>query len=146
MQKLEFSIPYLAGGDIKHLSLTGTRPGGTVIAFWGLMKLLGREGFRNIVKECWENTLYLEKRIEEIDGMECAHKPQMNILGIKATNDLSDSICRIDDQLRKMGWALGVFKKLNLARVVIMPHIKRNHLDDFCSDLEHAVKILENKY
>jgi tyrosine decarboxylase/aspartate 1-decarboxylase len=139
-EKIGFSIPYLAGGDIKHLNITGTRPGGSVIAFWGLMKFLGREGFREIVKDCWENTLYLEKRIQEIKGIESAHRPQMNILGIKTTDGIPSSICKVDENLRKMGWGLGIFKKLNLARLVVMPHIKRNHLEDFCRDLEKVVK------
>ena len=135
-----FSIPYLAGGDFRHLTLTGTRPGGSVIAFWALMKHLGREGFRNIVKECWENTLYLEKRINEIDGIINVCKPEINIIGFRSSENITNSICIIDENLRKLGWALGVFENLNLARIVVMPHIKRYHLEEFARDLEKVVK------
>jgi len=104
------------------------------------MKHLGREGFRNIVKECWENTLYLEKRINEIDGLSIVCKPEINIIGLRASENNTKSICIIDENLRKLGWALGVFESLNLARIVVMPHIKRHHLEDFARDLEKVVK------
>lgn len=138
--KFGFSIPYLAGGDFRHLTLTGTRPGGSIIAFWALMKHLGREGFRNMVKECWENTLYLEKRINEIDGIVNVCKPEINIIGLRASENITKSIHIIDENLRKLGWALGVFENLNLARIVLMPHIKRHHLEEFSLDLEKVVK------
>ncbi|MHA1728916.1 MAG: tyrosine decarboxylase MfnA, partial [Promethearchaeota archaeon] len=143
VDKFGFSIPYLAGGDFKHLSLTGTRPGGPVIAFWALMKYLGRDGFRKIVKECWENTLYLEKGINEIEGIEVPYKPSINIVGIKSTEkkvEGAQSVCRIDKNLRKIGWALGVFKKLNLARICVMPHITKKNIEKFLIDLEKVVK------
>jgi tyrosine decarboxylase/aspartate 1-decarboxylase len=135
-----FSMPYLAGGDFRHLTITGTRPGGSVIAFWALMKHLGRKGFRNMVKECWENTLYLEKRIDEIDGIKNVCKPEINIIGLRASENITKSIHIIDENLRKLGWALGVFENLNLARIVLMPHIKRHHLEEFSLDLEKVVK------
>lgn len=138
--KFGFSIPYLAGGDFRQLTLTGTRPGGSIIAFWALMKHLGREGFRNIIKECWENTLYLEKRINEIDGIVNVCKPEINIIGLRASENITKSIGIIDENLRKLGWALGVFENLNLARIVLMPHIKRHHLEEFSLDLEKVVK------
>lgn len=138
--KFGFSIPYLAGGDFRQLTLTGTRPGGSIIAFWALMKHLGREGFRNMVKECWENTLYLEKRINEIDGIVNVCKPEINIIGLRASENITKSIGIIDENLRKLGWALGVFENLNLARIVLMPHIKRHHLEEFSLDLEKVVK------
>ncbi|MFX1435954.1 MAG: tyrosine decarboxylase MfnA, partial [Promethearchaeota archaeon] len=38
LEKMGFEIPYLAGGNFKHLQITGTRSGGTVIAFWAILK------------------------------------------------------------------------------------------------------------
>ena len=145
IQKLGFSIPYLAGGSFKHLSVTGTRSGGTAIAFWALLQYFGKEGFTKIVKECWENTQFLSKRINEIEGIEVAHKPIINVIGIRPTKDIASSVCKVDDALRRKGWALGVFTKLNLARIVMMPHIKRPHLIEFADDLEKIVKQIRNK-
>ncbi|MCP4762631.1 MAG: tyrosine decarboxylase MfnA [archaeon] len=144
-EDFKFSIPYLAGGNIKHLSFTGTRPGGVVIAFWALMKYYGRERFRKMIKECWDNTIFLKEHIKDIDGIEIACNPQINLIGFTSTKKNPKDIYLIDKELRKMNWALGVFEKLDLARIVVMPHNKRNHLEEFIVDLEKAVKIVKNK-
>ncbi|MFX1340569.1 MAG: tyrosine decarboxylase MfnA [Promethearchaeota archaeon] len=141
LKKNGFDIPYLAGGNFKHLHLVGTRPGGQVIAFWAIIKLLGIEGFVKIVKKCMDNTNYLMKLIAEINGIKLATTPEMNILGI--TTESGKSILEIDEELRKRKWMLGKFIKLNLIRVVIMPHVTKKHLLNFANDLEDIVKRLK---
>ncbi|MFX1280141.1 MAG: tyrosine decarboxylase MfnA [Promethearchaeota archaeon] len=134
LEKIGFEIPYLAGGTFKHLHIVGTRPGGSVIAFWAIMKHLGIKGFNRIIKNCMDNTNYLIKRIGEIRGVKLATEPVMNIVGITTEN--GQSICTIDEQLRKKNWMTGKFIDFNLIRVVLMPHVQKIHLDKFCDDLE----------
>lgn len=138
IQKLGFEIPYLAGGNFKHLHIVGTRPGGTVVSFWALMKYLGNKGFRDIIHNCMKNTHYLSKQINKIDGVKLAAEPLMNILGI--TTESGESICELDKMLRKHDWMLGKFEEFNLIRIVIMPHVKQSHLENFVRDLEIVVK------
>ncbi|MFX1393001.1 MAG: tyrosine decarboxylase MfnA [Promethearchaeota archaeon] len=138
LQKTGFEIPYLAGGTFKHFHIVGTRSGGTVVAFWAIMKYLGKNGFVKIVKECMDNTNYLVKRISEIDGIKLAAEPTMNVVGITTEN--GESVCEIDEELRKKNWMLGKFTKFNLIRVVVMPHVKKTHLQKFSLELEHIVK------
>ncbi|MFX1241063.1 MAG: tyrosine decarboxylase MfnA [Promethearchaeota archaeon] len=140
LQKLGFEIPYLAGGNFKHLHIVGTRSGGTVIAFWAIMKSLGKVGFKKIVEKCMENTYYLSNRINEIKGLKLATDPIMNIVGI--TTESGESICQIDEELRKRNWMVGKFKKFNLIRVVIMPHVQESHLQNFSNELEEIVRKL----
>ncbi|TFG27533.1 MAG: tyrosine decarboxylase MfnA [Promethearchaeota archaeon] len=140
LNKIGFNIPYLAGGDFKHLHIVGTRPGGQVIAFWAILKYLGIEGYTKIVKQCMDNTKYLEKLISEIEGIKLAAKSEMNIVGI--TTESGESVTKLDDELRKRKWMLGKFKKFNLIRVVIMPHVKKAHLTKFSQDLEGIAKKL----
>ncbi|MFW9970419.1 MAG: tyrosine decarboxylase MfnA [Candidatus Odinarchaeota archaeon] len=141
LQKLGFEIPYLAGGNFKHLQIVGTRSGGTVIAFWIIWKSLGKSGFINIVKKCMENTKYLCKRINEIDGLKLVAEPVMNVVGI--TTESGESICQIDDELRKRNWMVGKFKEFNLIRVVIMPHVQKGRLRNFANELEIIIKKLK---
>ncbi|MFX1344188.1 MAG: tyrosine decarboxylase MfnA [Promethearchaeota archaeon] len=141
LKKIGFEIPYLAGGNIKHLHIVGTRPGGTIIAFWAILKSLGINGFKNIVKKCMDNTNYLKKRICEIKGLKLAAVPIMNIVGITTEN--GKSICKIDDELRKRHWMTGKFEEFNLIRVVLMPHVHKIHLKNFLNDLEDIVKNLK---
>ncbi|MFX1237536.1 MAG: tyrosine decarboxylase MfnA [Promethearchaeota archaeon] len=135
-----FEIPYLAGGGFKHLHIVGTRPGGTVIAFWAIMNYLGLKGYKDIVKKCMDNTYYLANRVSEIDGVKLAAEPVMNVLGITTEN--GKSVCEMDDEFRKRDWMLGKFTDFNLIRVVIMPHVTENHLESFCNDMEDIVKKL----
>ncbi len=140
LQKIGFEIPYLAGGNFKHFHIVGTRPGGPIIAFWVILRALGINGFVEIVKKCMDNTKYLVKRISEINGIKLAANPVMNIVGITTEN--GESICEIDEALRNNKWMLGKFVDFNLIRVVLMPHVKRDHISNFTSDLEKIVKKL----
>ena len=141
LQKTGFEIPYLAGGSFKHFDIVGTRPGGPIIAFWVILKYLGFNGFKEIVKKCMENTEYLVQRISEIQGVRIATNPVLNIVGITTEN--GDSVCELEQALRKNLWMLGKFNDLNLIRIVIMPHVKRQHLSLFADDLEKIVKKLK---
>ncbi len=141
LQKTGFEIPYLAGGNFKHFHIVGTRSGGTVIAFWAIMKYLGLNGFVKIVKRCMDNTKYLSKRINEIEGLKLVARPVTNVVGI--TTETGESVCQIDEQLRKRNWMVGKFEQFNLIRIVVMPHIQEAHLERFSEDLEKIVKNLE---
>ena len=141
LQKTGFEIPYLAGGTFKHFHIVGTRPGGPIIAFWVILKYLGIKGFNEIIRKCMENTEFLRQRISEINGIKLAVDPIMNVVGITTEN--GDSICEIENALRNNNWMLGKFLDLNLIRVVIMPHVKREHLSNFVTDLEKIVKKLK---
>jgi len=141
LQKTGFEIPYLAGGSFKHFHIVGTRPGGPIIAFWVILKYLGIKGFNEIVKKCMNSTEYIARRVSEIRGIKLATDPVMNIVGITTEN--GDSICELEKALRDSNWMLGKFQDLNLIRVVIMPHVKKEHLSNFAEDLEKIVKKLK---
>lgn len=140
LEETGFQIPYLAGGNFKHFHIVGTRAGGPIIAFWGIMRLLGLKGFTKIIKKCMENTEFLSKRITEIKGLKLAAETVMNVVGITTEND--KSICEIDTELRKKNWMLGKFEDFNLIRIVVMPHVEKEHLINFLEDLEVIVKKL----
>ncbi|TFG17668.1 MAG: tyrosine decarboxylase MfnA, partial [Promethearchaeota archaeon] len=82
IKRIGFEIPYLAGGTCKHLQFVGTRTGASVIAFWVLMNYLGKNGYKEIIINCLNNTKYLAERVKEIDGLKLAVEPVINVLGI----------------------------------------------------------------
>lgn len=138
LEKLTFKVPYLAGGTFHHFNLTGTRPGAPIIALWATINYLGMEGYKNIVKECLQNTKYLKKRISDLKGVTIVTKPQLNVIGLKMEDDSDISL--LNNQLKKKNWKVGEFKDLNFLRIVCMPHVKRAHLANFCEDLEFILK------
>ena len=98
LKKTGFEIPYLAGGNFQHFHIVGTRSGSPIIAFWAIIKFLGINGFKEIVKKCMENTKFLARRISEIDGLKLAADPVMNVIGI--TTESGKSICEVEKTLR----------------------------------------------
>jgi tyrosine decarboxylase/aspartate 1-decarboxylase len=124
-------VPYLAGGIATQGTIVGTRSGASACAVWALLKHLGREGFRESVKHCMELTHYLAERIENLNGIELTVQPTLNIIGIKSKQY---SIRSIWKKLRERRWAVGGLK--GSLRVVILPHIQRDHVDAFLADLK----------
>ncbi|MHA1795956.1 MAG: tyrosine decarboxylase MfnA, partial [Promethearchaeota archaeon] len=132
-----FQIPYLAGGGFKSFNILGTRPGAPAIAFWGLIHLLGMDGFLKIMQQSWDLTKYLEDQIQKIPHLQIAQSPQINVLGIQFTNkyDNPRNIFKLNQILREHGWYLGYFEQWSLLRFVSMPHVTQSHIDAFLADL-----------
>jgi tyrosine decarboxylase/aspartate 1-decarboxylase len=123
-------VSYLAGGETEQATFVGTRPGASVIAVWALLKYLGREGYKRIVRSCMRLTWKLTGEIQKIKGLDIAMEPTMNIVGIKS--EIFD-IRRIAQELRFRKWAVSLFP--NHIRIVIMPHIQKRHIEKFLEDL-----------
>lgn len=132
-------VPYLAGGIATQGTIVGTRSGASACAIWALMKHLGRKGFREIVKNCMSLTNYLVENIGRLEGVELTIPPTLNILGIKSKEY---SIRSIWTKLRERKWALGGLK--DSLRIVILPHIQREHIDAFLGDLKAVLHELSN--
>lgn len=133
-------VSYLAGGETEQTTLLGTRPGASCLAVWALLKHLGREGYRTIIKRCMRLTLKLAQGIEEIEGLSLAVSPTMNMVGIKS-EELSVEL--LAQELRERGWAIALFP--GYIRIVVMPHIKPSHIKAFLEDLKDTVKKLRGR-
>ena len=127
---VSWDIPYLSGGETEQATLVGTRSGASAIAVWTVMKHFGREGYRKIVKNCMHLTLKLAKEAQKIKGLSTVTQPTMNVLGLKS-NTLD--IRRVTEELRLRKWAVSLFP--HHIRIVVMPHIKKQHIEQFLEDL-----------
>ena len=137
LKKNHYEIPYLAGGNIRQATIVGTRSGFAAIATWAIFKCLGESGYIKIVGKCMKLTNLLKDGLKKIDGIQVVNDPpQMNVLGFTSNYDL----LQIEKELRSRGWALGAFP--NLLRIVIMPHIKECHIENFVHDLDEIVDSL----
>jgi tyrosine decarboxylase/aspartate 1-decarboxylase len=128
---VSWDIPYLSGGETEQATLVGTRSGASAIAVWTVMKLLGREGYRKIVRNCMRLTLKLAEDIPKIEGLDMVAEPTMNVVGLKS--DVFD-IRRIAGELRAKKWAVSLFPRH--IRIVIGPHVKERHVERFLQDLK----------
>ncbi|MGQ9539235.1 MAG: tyrosine decarboxylase MfnA [Candidatus Bathycorpusculaceae bacterium] len=126
-----WKISYLAGGETEQATIVGTRSGTSVIAVWALLKHLGVEGYKRIVKHCMHLKWKLVEEIRRIDGLNIVVEPIMNIVGLKSN---VFNVRTIAQKLRLKGLVVSLFP--SHIRVVIMPHIHAKHIKSFVEDLK----------
>jgi tyrosine decarboxylase/aspartate 1-decarboxylase len=136
---ISWNISYLAGGEAKHASIAGTRSGASVIAVWSLLKHLGKDGYKRIIKHCMRLTWKLSDEIEDIEGLEIMAKPTMNIVGLTSH---TLNVKRVAEELRRKGWAIALFPKH--IRIVIMPYVREQHVNKFLADLKNITHELRS--
>ena len=134
LDRITVDAPYLI--SMKHSTLTGTKNSGAVAATYAVLRYLGRNGFKEIVKQCMKNTNYLVSRIQEI-GLEIVTKPVMNIVGIKTTQPE-----KIQRELANQNWFVSKGQYPRCIRLVLMPHVTRSAIDNFIPVLEQTNRML----
>ena len=127
LRVLEVETPYLT---TKHqFTLTGTRPGTGVASSYAVLKGLGFEGMKRIVQKCIENTRYLVDEMEKI-GYEPVIEPVMNVVAFK-----TERAEEIKDELYRRGWVISTIKEPRAIRMVIMPHVSKEMIDEFVKEV-----------
>jgi len=123
------SIPSPYVSVERQSSLQGTRPGAAPAATWAVMEHLGIEGYTRIVKECLDTTAHLAKGLHAV-GFPPVREPELNIVAF-----------RVDDPpaarkaLRERGFLLSLAPLSGGLKVVIMPHVTRQAVDDLLAVL-----------
>ena len=133
MDVINVLAPYLAGGKIFQATITGTRPGANAIAVWALLKHLGFEGYKNVVKEAMENALWFADQIRRLDGVYLIREPMLNIVSFG-----SKRLKKIEAELKAREWGISAHR--GYIRIVMMPHVKREHLNNFLKDLGEILR------
>jgi len=118
----------------KQAGILGTRSGGPIAAAYAVTQYLGKEGYKNIVKNCMETTQHTRKRISEI-GLNLAVEPTMNVLGVKLKNP-----SKVVKELADYKWKVNKMDRLSCIRIVLMPHVTKKIIDEFIPDLEKVCK------
>jgi tyrosine decarboxylase/aspartate 1-decarboxylase len=124
MRFVETWTPYLTRN--RQHTIVGTRTGASAASAYAVIKHLGKEGYRDVVKGCMENTLTLFKEISELGFL--ARKPTMNILVFKADD-------HIQKALEEKGWQLSTTREGEI-RIIIMPHVNKTVIEEFLNDLK----------
>lgn len=131
LNSIKTETPYLTNGA--QYTFVGTRTGASAAATWAIFKSLGREGFQKNVDACMQNTRRLRRGVEAL-GFKLVVKPTLNILAFR-----SGTTKALAEKLRGCGWFVSYVPRLDCIRIVVMPHLKRRHVDAFLDDLSrHA--------
>jgi tyrosine decarboxylase/aspartate 1-decarboxylase len=124
---IKTQTPYLTNGS--QYTFVGTRTGASAAATWAVLKSLGMEGFQKNVDACMRNTRRLRRGVERL-GLGLVVEPSLNILAFRSSDTKV-----LAEKLRGNGWFVSYVPRLDCIRVIVMPHVKRRHVDAFLSDL-----------
>ncbi|MCD6461556.1 MAG: tyrosine decarboxylase MfnA, partial [Thermoplasmata archaeon] len=117
-----------------HTGLLGTRASGAAAGAYAAVMTMGEEGYRELVARCMENTRYLRKLVEE-NGMTLAVEPESNVVVINDPEAKSTA-----ERLRERGWMVSVTGKIPGIRIVVMPHVTREVIEEFVRDLVEVLR------
>lgn len=135
LKNIKFNAGYLSGGSEPRTILLGTSPGASIIALWALLNYNGKEGYTKIANRCMRNTNYLYHELLNIPNLSVISKPIINIIGFKLNSGSQKTFVT---KIRKQGWSISVFP--THIRIVLMPHIRRTHINAFLTDLKKITK------
>ena len=122
--------PYLT---VKTQStIVGTRLGASSAATYAIMKYFGREGYCKLAEELMDKTIFFKEGLEKI-GYNIVCEPELNIVAFNHP-DMDAHV--LAEKLEKLNWKVSVAKCPVAIRVVLMNHIKKNHLKELLEDLK----------
>ena len=136
LEVMAVDSPYLT---VKTQStIVGTRLGASSAATYAIMKYFGRQGYCKLAAQLMENTQFFNEGLKEI-GYEVICEPELNIVAFNHPNMDTDVLA---EKLEDLDWKVSVAKCPRAIRVVLMNHIKKEHLIELLKDLEEISKSL----
>jgi len=123
LESISVESPYISSE--KQAGILGTRSGAPVAAAYAVAQYLGFEGYKKMVKSCMDVARYTEKRITEL-GLNLVTRPTMNVIGIRLKKP-----SQIVKELSKKGWRVNKVERLSCIRLVLMPQITKQIIDEF---------------
>jgi len=123
LDQISVDSPYISVK--KHAGILGTRSGGPVAAAYAVARYLGMDGYKKVVKNCMNTTRYAEEKLTEI-GLNLIIKPTMNVFGVKLSKPEM-----VAEKLSEYGWRVNKMNHLSCIRIVLMPQITKEIIDEF---------------
>lgn len=112
--------------------LLGTRPGASAASAYAVMNYLGYKGYEKIAKECMENTEYLAMLLDK-NGIDYFDY-ELNLIAIR-----SNKAVDVAKKLADMKWFVGIDEENKIIRIVLMPHVRKDIIDKFVTDLRKVI-------
>jgi tyrosine decarboxylase/aspartate 1-decarboxylase len=130
LDAMSVETPYLT--EENQSTVVGTRTGASTAATWALLKHLGHEGYQRIANKCMELTHLLAQGIKDT-GFQLVTEPQLNIVAFTGEGIAP---CDISKRLDEKGWAVSIASYPKAVRIIVMPHVKKEHVEAFLEDLK----------
>ena len=134
LDSMSVDSPYLT---IKHQStIVGTRLGAASAATYAVMSCLGKEGYANNAEIALEKTHFLAENLKRL-GYELIVEPKLNIV---AFNHPYLETFELAELLEERNWKVSCSSYPKAIRIILMNHIKKEHLIELINDLEEIYK------
>lgn len=129
LQSISTETPYLT--EKEQSTIVGTRTGASAAAAWALMKYFGKEGYAVVAENCMKVTEVLANGILK-SGFKLIRKPELNLVAFESDEiEIEDIVSELEEK----GWMVSVSAYPKAIRIVVMPHIKEEHVEEFLKDL-----------
>ena len=130
LEVMAVDSPYLT---VKTQStIVGTRLGASSAATYAIMKYFGKEGYSRLAQNMMENTKYFASGLKEL-GYEIICEPELNIVAFNHPEMETNELAK---KLEEKGWKVSVAICPVAIRVVLMNHIKLEHIKELLEDLK----------
>ena len=98
-----------------------------------MIKHLGFNGYKEIVRKAMELSRWFAGELKKIPGVKLIREPVLNIVSFSTEN-----LEAVEEELKRRGWGISAHR--GYIRIVIMPHVKRGHLEAFLGDLREVMR------
>ena len=134
LDAMSVDSPYLT---IKHQStIVGTRLGASAAATYAVMSYFGKEGYTDNAIKAMEKTNFLAESLKEL-GFELVVEPKLNIVAFNHPDLETEELANL---LEERNWKVSCSSYPKAIRIILMNHIKKEHLIELLNDLEEISK------
>jgi len=128
-------------------TITSTKNGGVAAAAWAMFQHLGREGYKNHVRNALDVTKTIADGVERINGLRLVRKPSITHVAYTTTDGLS--VPEVYKGLRRKGWGTIMLKApgprpFQYMRQAVHPYQSKENAQRMLTDLEEAVRDARN--
>jgi tyrosine decarboxylase/aspartate 1-decarboxylase len=124
---IKTETPYLT--DQYQYTFVGTRTGASAASAWAVFRFLGINGFKKVVGKCMKTNQLLADGLSNA-GFKLVVEPTLNIVAFRSDKGTK----HLAEKLWKSGWFVSYVPRYDCIRIVVMPHVKKQHAMAFLKD------------
>jgi len=149
-EDLIFDINYL-GGLMPNYSLNFSKGSSTIIAQYYNLIRLGKKGYKDIMTNMFENTLYLAGELQNSGKFELINKNIIVPLVTVTLKEADFSVFQLSEKLREKGWIVPAYtlpanaEDVAVLRIVVKENFGRDMVEMLLEDLMESYHILEKE-
>ena len=149
-EDLIFDINYL-GGLMPNYSLNFSKGSSTIIAQYYNLIRLGKKGYKDIMANMFENTLYLAGELQNSGKFELINKNIIVPLVAVTLKEADFSVFQLSEKLREKGWIVPAYtlpadaEDVAVLRIVVKENFGRDMVEMLLEDLMEAYNKLEKE-